>query len=448
MTKHSSLRCVAWLTLIACLLFSPLTAMASEACRATIACTKTAAQQFADIQRQLVSDSARKDWPAYLKDAQRLRRFVNDSAAGNLEVARAQLHLGRTAAAKVSAKYVLAMGVTNPVLASPLFKPISADLAAVIASNSSERTNARQALVLRKPGFLPEDIDFDSATKRLFLTSVQQDGIYVLSASGALKLFASSPDHWPMFAVKVDSRRRRLWATDVALTGFKSVRRKDWGRSAVLEYDLDKGILLARIEGPNHSALGDMALTTDGKPVVSDGDGGGVYQINEGTLHRLDHGDFISPQTATQCPGSEVLFVPDYARGIGALDPRTGQVKWFSSGGRHASAGIDGLYCRGQALFAVQNGTSPQRVIAFDLDRTRTHITGERIVDRRANGDFTHGVFVGDSFLYIADSGWSGIDEHGVAKPGVQSSKAHIMQYQVGGLSKRMAGPETRGALR
>jgi len=264
---------------------------------------------------------------------------------------------------------------------------------------------------------------------------VQHGGIYVLSASGDLKLFASSPDHWPMFALKVDSRHHRLWATEVALSGFKSVPRKDWGRSAVLEYDLDQGTLLARIEGPEPSALGDMALTHDGKPIVSDGDGGGVYQLTEGSLHRLDHGDFISPQTPAQCPGSDVLFIPDYARGIGAIDPRTGRVTWFSSDGRHALAGIDGLYCRGQVLFAVQNGTSPQRVIAFDLDRTRTHITGERIVDKRANGDFTHGAFVGDSFLYIADSGWSRIDEHGVAKPGVPSSKAHVMRAKAPPLS-------------
>lgn len=409
-------------------------AAAGDACKSPTACAGTAAQEFAAIQKRLVADAARKDWPAYLRDARRLRRFVNDSAAGNLEVARAQLHLGRTAAAEASAKRALAMGVTNPVLASPLFKPIAAALAAAIAANSAERTNARQAFVLDDAGFLPEDIDFDTATKRLFLTSVRRDGIFVSSASGVLKPFASSPDHWPMLALKVDSRRRRLWATEVALSGFQSVPRKDWGKSAILEYDLDKGTLLARIDGPKHSALGDMVLTEDGEPIVTDGDGGGVYQFIKGDLHRLDHSDFISPQTPTQCPGSDTLFIPDYARGIAAMDPRTGRVKWFSSGGRHALAGIDGLYCRGQLLFAVQNGTSPQRVIVFHLDHTRTHITGETIVDKRINGDFTHGVFVGDAFLYIADSGWSGIDEHGVVKPGVRLDKARVMQFQAGGL--------------
>lgn len=388
-------------------------------------------QELGDLQKRLIADRAHKDWQAYLADAKRLRRFVNDSATGNLEVARAQLHLGKTAAAEASAKRALAMGVTNPVLASPLFKPIAPALAAAIAANSAERTHARLKFVLGDAGFLPEDIDFDTATKRFFLTSVQRDGIFVSSASGALKPFASSPDHWPVFAVKVDSRRRRLWATEVALSGFKSVPRRDWGRSALLEYDLDKGTLLARIEGPEHGALGDMVLTNEGDPIVADGNGGGVYQLIEGNLHRLDHGDFVSPQTPAQCPGSDTLFVPDYVRGIGAMDPRTGRVAWFASGGRHALAGIDGLYCRGQTLFAVQNGTSPQRVIAFHLDDTRTRITGETIVEQRADGDFTHGVFVGDAFLYIADSGWSRIDEHGVAKPNTKPGNARVMQHQV-----------------
>jgi hypothetical protein len=423
------------LGLAGCLLLVSLGTAAGAACESPQApCAGTAVREFAAMQEHLVADAARKDWPAYLEDAQRLRRFVNDSATGNLEVARAQLHLGRTAAAEVSAKRALAMGVTNPVLASPLFKPIAAALADAIAANAAERTDARQAFALDDAGFLPEDIDFDAATQRLFLTSVQRDGIFVLSASGALKPFASSPDHWPAFALKVDSRHRRLWATEVALDGFAGVPRKDWGRSAVLEYDLDKGTLLARIEGPEHSALGDMVLSSNGEPIVSDGNGGGVYRLIGGNLHRIDHGDFISPQTPTQCPGSDTLFVPDYARGIGALDPRTGQVKWFSSGGRHALAGIDGLYCRGQILFAVQNGTSPQRVIAFHLDHTLTRITGEQIVDKRANGDFTHGVFVGDALLYLADSGWNGIDEHGVAKPGARPGKARVMRYQAGGL--------------
>lgn len=435
MTSRFLLCCAGGLGLSAVSLLLPsVSATAGDACKSPTVCAGTAVQEFADIQKHLVANAARKDWPIYLEDARRLRQFVNDSATGNLEVARAQLHLGQTAAAEVSTKRALAMGVTNPVLASPLFKPISAALAATIAANAAERTNAHQAFVLDEAGFLPEDIDFDTATKRLFLTSVQRDGIFVSSASGALKPFASSPDHWPMFALKVDSGRRRLWATEVALSGFKSVPRKDWGRSAILEYDLDKGILLARIEGPEHSALGDMVLAKNGEPIVSDGDGGGVYQLVKGSLHRLDHGDFISPQTPAQCPGSDMLFVPDYARGIGALDPRTGRTKWFSSDGRHALAGIDGLYCRGQVLFAVQNGTSPQRVIAFHLDRIRTHITGESIVDKRANGDFTHGVFVGDSFLYIADSGWNRIDEHGVVKPNVQLGKARVMQFQAGGL--------------
>ena len=48
-----------------------------------------------------------------------------------------------------------------------------------------------------------------------------------------------------MVAIKVDAKRRVLWATEVAFNGFAHVPAADWGRSVLLEYDLDRGTLLA-----------------------------------------------------------------------------------------------------------------------------------------------------------------------------------------------------------
>ena len=50
-----------------------------------------------------------------------------------------------------------------------------------------------------------------------------------------------------MMALKVDSRHRTLWATAVALKGFKSIPKASWGTSLVLLYDLDTGKLLHRV---------------------------------------------------------------------------------------------------------------------------------------------------------------------------------------------------------
>jgi sugar lactone lactonase YvrE len=238
-----------------------------------------------------------------------------------------------------------------------------------------------------------------------------------------------------MMAIKIDSARGVVWATEVALQGFAEAPEADWGRSAVLCYDLKNGRLLRRIEGPRPSALGDMALAANGDIIVSDGDGGGVYRTraNGATLERLDEGDFISPQTAAMHPDGKHIFVPDYLRGIGVLEIATRQVRWLSTGARFALNGIDGLYFDRGRLIAVQNGTSPERVVAFTLDASLTRIESETIIERSTDtlGDPTHGVVTNNDFNYIANSGWDIVDDHGNMRAGAKPSAPRIMRAQL-----------------
>jgi hypothetical protein len=105
---------------------------------------------------------------------------------------------------------------------------------------------------------LAEDVDYDPTAKRFFITSVREKKLAALDASGVSSDFARAPDNWPMLAVKVDATRGVLWATEVAMQGFSFAPESDWGRSALLCYNLKEGRLLSRIEGPRGSALGDM----------------------------------------------------------------------------------------------------------------------------------------------------------------------------------------------
>ena len=239
-----------------------------------------------------------------------------------------------------------------------------------------------------------------------------------------------------MMALKIDARHRRLWATEVAIDGFTASPRNDWGRSAILIYDLKSGKLLHRLEGPAHTALGDMALIADGDAIVSDGDHGGVYRVDRTNLQiaRLDDGDFISPQTAAMLPDGLRLLVPDYLRGIGILDLKTKKVVWIAMENTHALNGIDGLYLNGKSLIATQNGSSPERVVRFDLNAGFTHVESESIIERSTTtlGDPTHGVIVDGSFYYIANSGWDVLDEHGNLKPGSAMPESVVMRTASG----------------
>jgi hypothetical protein len=393
------------------------------------AAASTAVERFQSVQKSLAHDRAQKDWRAYLADAQRLRTFLNDSPLSNLEVARAKLQLGDTDAAAVATKRFLAMGQVNAIPSTPSFAPIRPSLDATVKANQSPISRAQPAFVFSDRGLLPEDIDYDFKSRRFFVTSILQKKIVTMDANGAERDFAVSPDHWPMVAVKVDAGRRILWATEAAFDGFAIVPKSDWGRSVLLEYDLDRGTLISRIEGPPHSNLGDMVLAENGDPVVSDGEGGGIYRAHERRLDRIDRGDFISPQTPTICSASGIAFVPDYVRGLAMMNLTTGSVRWLSTQGRYDLDGIDGLYCRDNMLIAAQNGASPERVVAFELDGTGSKVIAQHIIERAGVlGDPTHGVFVGDAFFFIANSGWDSLDDQGRLKPGAPLTPGRIMR--------------------
>jgi hypothetical protein len=296
---------------------------------------------------------------------------------------------------------------------------------------------SRSIQVFDLPGqvAIPEDLDFDKATDRFYITSVLGKKIVALNTAGEAEDFAHAPDGWPMMALKIDAARRLLWATEVALDGFSSCRPEDWGRSAVLVFDLKSRHLIQRIEGPPKTALGDMALTVNGDAIVSDGEHGGVYRVYlaKWKIERLDTGDFISPQTPVPLPDGRHLMIPDYLRGLGMLDLRTKTVSWIPMEGTHALNGIDGLYAYGHTLLATQNGVAPERVIRFELSSSFGEIKSESIVERatRTLGDPTHGVIVGANFYYIANSGWETLDEHGARKPGAAVTDAVIMRTPV-----------------
>jgi hypothetical protein len=127
-------------------------------------------------------------------------------------------------------------------------------------------------------------------------------------------------------------------------------------------------------------------------------------------------------------------MVPDYLRGIGILDLETKRIAWLAMEGRHALSGIDGLYLFGKALLATQNGTSPERVVRFELNASLAHVARESIIERATPtlGDPTHGVVIGNRFCYIANSGWDALDEHGNIQAGKTVSPSLIMCTDLG----------------
>lgn len=382
---------------------------------------------------------SRSEWKEYRADSAQLLEFLNGSTDALLEAARASARSGDPLAALQDLQIMARMGVSQPKVATladfaplrsrPDFRRVVAELAA----NARPVSHSHQAFVISDAGLLPEDIAYDSAAGEFLLTSVLEGRIVAVAPSGRMRTFARAPDRWPMLAIRVDPGHRVVWATEVALTGFRSVPRRDWGRSVVLEYDLRSGRLLRRIEGPRNSQLGDIALSPAGDLLLCDSNGGGLYRVRRGSaeLARLSTDEFVSPMTPAFVTQRQA-FVADYVRGIALLDLAANRVTWEPMEKRYALQGADGLYWYQGRLLAVQNGLSPERVLSFTLDARRVRIAAQEVIESGTPAlDPTHGVIVAGYFYYIENSGWNELAADGTVRRGATLTPAIIMRTRL-----------------
>lgn len=405
--------------------------------------TPSARQEYESVAKTLREARAAKNWPAYLGAAKAYAQFLNNSPESLVPLARAYTLNNDLASALRTIQEFTAMGQSSdefrdsPDFAALRALPEFSEVQAAMRAN--QIAVARGFTVFRMDsltGLITEDVAHDvGLAKEFFFTTVLGGKIFASSAHGNVREFANSPDSWPFLALKIDSARGLLWATAVALRDFNDVPASAQGKSAILCYALASGKLLRRINGPPNSALGDFALTLTGDLILSDNEGGGIYFLghDSSTLERLDTGQFVSPQTPALAADDNLIFIPDYARGIGVLNRATREVRWLHSQKKYALSGIDGLYYTSGKLLAVQNGTSPERAVLFMLDATLGSITSETIIERSTDslGDPTHGVLVGNDFYYIANSGWDTIDDHGKLKPNAKPSAPQFMRFTV-----------------
>jgi len=401
----------------------------------------SAVEQYKNLRQQARSAHQAGDQSAYLHALLQLQEFLHHPPAYVEATAKAYATTGDTPHALASLKEFAELGQTDEALLSdkePDFAPLQKtpaykSILERLAANNAPIARAETALILPDPGIVAEDIAYDPQSKSFLVTSVLKKKIIRLTLDGRAVDFAQSPSQWPMLAIKADLAHNLLWATEVALDNFTTAPKSDWGRSAVLCFNLQSGALLRRIEGPVHSALGDMVLTQQGDPILSDNLGGGLYQVIGDRLKQIEGKEFISPQTPALLPDGHSIFVPDYLRGIGILDLKSGHVTWLHSDGKYALSGIDGLYFAGGSLYLTQNGTSPERVLRLQLDKTFTQIASEEIIERATTtlGDPTHGVIANGFLYYIANSGWSELDDHGDVKPGSHLTPARIMRFKL-----------------
>jgi len=371
-----------------------------------------------------------KDW-AKLRDT--LVEFA-PLVPGNPRVAynraAAEARLGNRAAALAALHDWAEMGLVYDVGADADFASVKdapefGTVLARVAKSKEPLGRSIKAFAVPGSDLLPEDIAYDPRSRRFFISSVRK-GVVVTQEG---REFARS--EWPVLALRVDAAHGLLWASTGYVPHGENVREADKDKTALIAFDLRTGAVKQRVESPLPGLLGDMTISRSGDLYVSEGIHGAVLRLRAGTtmLDRLDEpGEFPSPQTPSLSTDEKILYVPDYIRGIAAMHLDTRKVKWLQPAPGIALSGIDGLYVHGNSFVAVQNGTTPARVMRFSLDLQRQ----EALEANTARlGEPTHGTFVGNDFYFLANSGWNQYDGKGKKKDGEGVVESEVRKVKV-----------------
>jgi hypothetical protein len=289
-----------------------------------------------------------------------------------------------------------------------------AEIVQRVDDNKKPVSDSTPSFTLAERDLIPEDIAYDPKSSRFFVSSVRQSKIIAVLGATDSRDFAKTG--WPVLALRVDARRRILWAATGWLPHCEHCNKADEDKSALLAYDLDTGALRQRIDSPVKGLLGDMTISRAGEIFVSEGIHGAVLRLRPGAnrLERIDMpGEFPSPQTPALSSDEKTLYVPDYVRGIAAITLATGGVTWLQPADDIALSGIDGLYVYRGSFLAVQNGTTPPRIVRCSLDLRKQEVLE---ANTPALGEPTHGTIVGNTFYFIANSGWDQYDDEGKKK--------------------------------
>ena len=386
-----------------------------------------------------------RDWPAYRYHVGKIDSLLG---GGNPRVtvalARAEARLGHRSQAVALLSDFAATGLLRSVETDSDFvetlsgQPGWRPLLERLGRNARPLGQARVAFVLPDSDFVAEDLAWDGATGRVFVTSIRHRKVIVLDRQGRARDFIAEGQDGikGLLAVAVDRPHASLWITSAGLPQTIGYQPADSGYAELLSYDLSSGALRQRYDLPRasrHREPGDIVVARNGDVYIGDGAVGAVYVYRRGidsveTL--IPTGKINSPQQAALSPDQRTLYVSDWARGIAVVDLASKSVRYLAHSRRIAPNGLDGLLLFRGRLIGVQNGTEPLRVVQFAVDPGGATLRALKVLAQRIPwlSEPTHAAVVGCSLLVIGNSGFAAYDGQGARLPSAELAAPRILR--------------------
>jgi len=301
----------------------------------------------------------------------------------------------------------------------------------------SRRPPARDsvaAFLIADPELIPEGMAWDSAGRSFYVGSLYKKKIVRVGPDGKARDFTASGQDglWTVLGMKVDARRRILWANSSA-DGREGASK---GSSGLFGFDLESGRLLEKhvVAGhPQEHLFNDLVVTVSGDVLLTDSEAGSLWLLQRGSQQLqefLPSGSFRYPNGIALDDAGGRLYVADSSKGISIVEIGTKKTRPLPHPSDVTLHSVDGLYAYGTSLVAIQNGPGMERVVQFRLDPTGERVEGVRVIESRnaALNAPTTGALAGSDFFYIANSQLEDLGDDGKLKAGVKLENVRIFR--------------------
>ena len=308
-------------------------------------------------------------------------------------------------------------------------------------SNLEAISKSEIAFTLDQPDLLTEGIAFDSQTGNFFISSIHKRKVVEYESTGEQHDFIKEKQDgiWGVFGLKVDSKRRLLYACAATIEQSEGIDSSQLGKSGIFIYNLDNAQLVIKVllDNKNQHLLGDLTIDPEGNIYTTDSKANVIYKLLAG-VNKLEKfytsNDFLSLQGLTISSDGRYLFVADYSTGVHRIDITTKEKILIGSPNDLMFLGIDGLYFYKNSLIGIQNGINPNRVLKMNLNESMNKIKSWVILESNnlLYSEPTLGAIVNNNFYYTANSQWESFTKDGgLSVPESELQKPVILKLKL-----------------
>lgn len=306
-----------------------------------------------------------------------------------------------------------------------------------LQANATPFGEGKVAFTVQNDSEQIESVAFDPTRNRFLVGSVATGEILSVDETGKTSVLIK-PDAenglFGVFALLVDPTRDALYVATTSLPSFKGFKQESFGQGGVVKFKLSTGKMERQLSFPADQkvhVISAMALAPSGEVYATDAGTNSVFQVRGEQMRLLfSSAELTSLRGIAVSPDHKLLYLSDYEKGLYVADLERNKVLQLTAPKQNLG-GIEGVYMHKNQLLAIQNGTSPMRVLRLSFDADGISKVQPIEANKAALSFPTFGVLKGERLYFIANSQRDFYDGQGKIVGGARPQRRVI--YSVDG---------------